>query len=201
MPNEIAKVTVKWTGFTGAPGYTNFFFNDFTDGAITQAIVDGALARTDTFVSNWESSVPAAVKLQVDNIVQIINVPDGKMTRFMTGPAKTLRTGSGTGVYSAASGMCFNWYTNGVRNGRRVRGRTFVVPVAGSALGADGSLDDTKVSGLRTVAAAFFAPGANQGLPGVYARPTAPGATDGAWFGTQSVTLPDKVAVLRSRRD
>ena len=201
MPNEIAKVVVNWTGFPGAPGYTNFFFNDFTDGSITQAIVDGALARTDTFISNWESSLPTAVKIQVQSAVQIIDVATGKLTRMMSGPAKTLRSGSGTGNYSAASGMCFNWYTAGIRNGRRVRGRTFVVPIAGNALAPDGSIDDLKVTGLRTAAAAFFAPGANQGLPGVYARPTTKGGTDGAWFGTTAFTLPDKAAVLRSRRD
>ena len=31
MPNEIGKMRLNWTGFTGAPGYTNFYFNDFTE--------------------------------------------------------------------------------------------------------------------------------------------------------------------------
>lgn len=201
MPNEIAKVVIKWTGFSGAPGFTNLFFNDFTEGSITQAIVDGSMNRTDALVSAWQSRVPSTVTLQVDSTVQIIDVATGQITRFMQGAVKTQKVGTGSGAYSAAAGACINWRTNGVRKGRRVRGRSFVVPLAGSALDATGTIADTQLTGLRTAANALFATGADQGLPGVYARPSTPGASDGAWFPIVAADIPDKTAVLRSRRD
>jgi hypothetical protein len=210
MPNEVARVKVSWTGFTGAPGYTNLYFNDFTDGNITQAIVDGARTRTDGLLATLTTRLPAAAAVTVDPTVDIIDVPTGKITRFMSGPAFTTRTGQGTGNYSAATGGVINWYTAGVINGRRVRGRTFLVPFAGSALALNGTLDDTLRASMITAINSFLAPGPNQGLLGVYARPqkehvnkkgdTIP-AHNGAWFPVTSFTHPDKVAVLRSRRD
>ncbi len=208
MPNEIAQVVVKWTGFSGAPGFTNLFFNDFTEGTITQAIVDGALARADVWVSSWKTRLPSTVTVQVDNQVKIIDVPTGNLTRFMSGAVKTPYTGTGTGNYSAAAGLCISWTTNGLRTSskpgskpRRVRGRTFIVPLAGSALDATGTIANAELTAFNTNTQALLAPGANQGLLGVYARPSAKGATDGAWFGVSSFNIQDKTAILRSRRD
>lgn len=197
---EMLRVTVNWTGFNGAPGYTNLHFRDFTEGPVDQAMADGSVAKVDSWIANWQSSLPSTVKFQVNPQVQRIEDTTGDLVGFFNTTPAAQRTGTGTGSYSAASGMCFNWYTNGVRNGRRIRGRTFVVPVAGNALGPDGTLDDTKVTGLRTATASLLS-ATGSGDFGVWSRPSGPGATDGAWWLTTSFTLPDKVAVLRSRRD
>lgn len=197
---DILRVKVKWTGGPGGPGFTNFHFNEFVEGDQTQANADGAVSKTDAFISNWQSSLPTSITIAVDPIVDVITAEDGKLKSFFTTAPAAARVGTGTGAYSAASGMCFNWYTNGVRNGRRVRGRTFVVPIAGNAMDTNGTIDNTKVTGLRTVAATFIS-STGSGDFGVYSRPSAPGATDGVWYPATSFTLPDKVAVLRSRRD
>lgn len=201
MVTELIKVTVNWTGFSGAPGFTNLYFRDFSEGPVTQAMVDGSLNRADLFFSSVQTRVPNTVSLQVQNTVQIIEATNGELLRFMTGPAKTVRVGSGTGSYSAASGAVVNWQTDGVRNGRRIRGRTFLVPVAGSVLSANGTLDDTHRTSLTTAGLTLYQASADQGVLGVWARPTAPGATDGEWSAVTSHNVPDKVAVLRSRRD
>lgn len=200
MPNEIGRLKINWTGFTGAPGYTNLYFNDFSEGSVTQAMVDGFRSRTDTLLGTIQTRLPSTVTVAVDPTVDIIDVPTGNLTRFMSTTPAAARVGQGTGNYSAASGGVINWYTGGVRNGRRVRGRTFLVPFASSALGPNGTLDDTLRTSLIGAIQTFIGPGANQGLLGIYARPK-PGLSDGAWFAVTSFTHPDKVAVLRSRRD
>jgi hypothetical protein len=197
---EMIRVTVNWTGFTGAPGFTNFHFRDFTEGPVDQAMADGSVAKVDAFISNWQSSLPSTVKIQTNAQVSRIEDTTGELKGFFQTTPAAQRTGTGTGSYSAASGAVFNWYTNGIVRGRRVRGRTFVVPLAGSALGADGTLDDAKVTGLRTVAQTFIS-ATGSGDLGVWSRPSAPGATDGSWWAVTSFTLPDKAAILRSRRD
>lgn len=210
MPNEIGRLKVLWTGFGGAPGYTNFYFNDFTDGNLTQAMVDGFRTRVDTLFATIQTRLPSTVTTQTDPTIDVIDVPTGNLTRFMTTTPAAARVGQATGNYSAASGGVINWYTGGVVRNRRVRGRTFLVPFGGSALGPNGTLDDTLRTSLIGAISTFLGAGANQGLLGIYARPmkehqnkageTIP-ATAGAWFPVTSFTHPDKAAVLRSRRD
>jgi hypothetical protein len=194
------RVTVKWSGFTGSPGFTNLYFGKDAEGFIIQDQVDRAVARTDTWLASWQARLPGAVKLDIDPVVPVIDAATGDMTTFFNVTAPAQRPGGGSGNYSAASGACVNWYTSGVRNSRRVRGRTFIVPFAGSALGADGTLDDTALNGLRTATGVLAGTDADADL-GVWARPTTPNGTDGVWYPVQAYTIPDKVAVLTSRRD
>lgn len=198
---EIAKVTINWTGFAGAPGYTNLYWRDFETSGLDQAIIDGAVTKTDTWISSVQSRVPTSVRLRVNRQVEIIESTTGQLTRFMQATADTTeRVGTGTGAYSAASGLVVNWYTDGVVRGRRVRGRTFIVPLAGNALDTDGSIAAAALTGMATATTTLIS---NTGVGdlGVWSRPSAPGATDGQWFSTTSFTIPDKAAVLRSRRD
>jgi hypothetical protein len=198
---EMAKVTINWTGFLGAPGYTNLYFKDFdsTD-FIVQAIADGAVSKTDNWIGGIQSRIPSSVTLQTSPTVEIIEAETGELKGFLTTTPAAARVGTGTGVYSAASGAVVNWYTGGVVRGRRVRGRTFLVPISGNALSGDGTLDNTNAAALRTNTAPLIST-TGAGDLGVWSRPTAPGATDGSWHLVTSFTIPDKVAVLRSRRD
>jgi len=198
---EIAKITLAWTGFIGAPGFTNLYFRDFETSGLDQAIIDGSVAKVDSWSSSIQTRVPSSVVLQVQQVVPIIESTNGQIVRFMQATtAPVSRTGQGTGSYAAAAGACVNWYTDGVRNGRRVRGRSFIVPLAGSALASDGTIDNTQLTGLRSASTTMAAVGGTGDL-GVWARPSGPGATDGEWHSVTSVTIPDKTAVLRSRRD
>jgi hypothetical protein len=200
MP-EIARVKVNWTGFAGAPGYTNLYFAASGGGGMSQAVADNAISRADTFLNVWQSKLPPSVSYICDPTVEAINDSNGQLGQFFNTAPFQRGNGSGTGNYSAASGAVVNWYTDGVRNGRRVRGRSFMVPFAGSALGSNGTLDDASLPALRAAATALATPGANAARLIVWCRPTAPAATDGISFDVTSATIPDKVAVLRSRRD
>lgn len=210
MANEIGRLKVNWTGFGGAPGYTNFYFRDFSEGDVTQAMVDGFRSRVDTLFATIQTRLPSTVTTVTDPVVDIIDVPTGNLTRFMNTTPAAARVGQATGNYSAASGGVINWYTGGVHLNRRVRGRTFLVPFGGSALGPNGTLDDTLRTSLLGAITTFLATDPTKpGVLGIYARPrkervvdgvTKP-ASEGAWYSVTSFTHPDKVAVLRSRRD
>lgn len=98
---------------------------------------------------------------------------------------------------AAGVGACVTWNTGLIVNGRRLRGRTFLVPLATSAYDADGTLTASALTALQSFATALLM----TGPMGVWHRPTTPGGSDGAASGVVSYRLRDKVAILTSRRD
>lgn len=197
----IARLTVNWTGFAGGPGFSAFHFAPAAGPDVTQAVVNDAVTRLDTYLNAWNAKIPPSVSSRINSTVELINDADGKLISFMTGTSFARASGTGSGNYSAAAGAVNNWYTAGVRNGRRVRGRTFIVPLAGSALGPDGTIDEATLGTLRSASTALHAPSAGASKLCIWSRPSSKGATDGISYDVISSSIPDKTAILRSRRD
>jgi hypothetical protein len=207
----MARVTINWTGFLGAPGYTNLYFRDFSGtGEPDQAIADGAVAKVHTWIQAWDDGLPNTVTLTIDPSVEVIEETTGEMVAFFTTVPGAPNVGGSTMPYSAASGACVNWYTDGVRNGRRIRGRSFMVPIGSNGMENNGTLNGTALTSWRT-ATGILIDGTGTGDLGVWARPTpildgegnptGEHNPDGEWSVVTSYTIPDKAAVLRSRRD
>jgi hypothetical protein len=199
MP-EILRTKLTWTGFAGAPGYTNFYFSEFVEAGYTQAMADGAVAKAHDFSLNIAALCPPTVTITTDPTVEIIQADTGDLVGFFSTVPGAAAVGARAGTYSAASGACFSWGTNGVRKGRRVRGRTFAVPLAGSCYQSDGTINDTDLATLRQIGVQLLS---NTGVTdfGIWSRPSTKTATDGVWFPAQTSSVKDKVAILRSRRD
>lgn len=196
------RVTAKWAGFSGAPGYSNFFFRDFAAGnEPTQAQAQGGVNRVNTFLGAIQTLLPPNVNITVQPIVDVIEETTGQLTTSFSVPTPTAVPGTSTvTTYSAPTGAVVTWRTAGVRAGRRVRGRTFLVPLATNCYQADGTLDTAKAATLATASAALADSSGTPDL-GVWARPTSKGASDGVWWLVTNATVPDMAAVLRSRRD
>lgn len=184
----------------GAPGYTNLYFRNATPGIIDQAVADNAVLKTNVWLANIFPRIPTGATLTINGTVEVIEDSDGRLQGFMNVTAPAPRVGTGTGNYSAPSGAVANWYTGTVRNGRRIRGRSFIVPLSGNALGPDGTIDTTSLDSLRTSATTLAAASGAARLV-VWSRPSLPGATDGVSAEVITATVPDKAAVLTSRRD
>jgi hypothetical protein len=185
-----------WSLPTGGPGVTTLFaFPDTTEQVFADSVRAFLLdAVATTTLANY---LPSAVSIQCDSIVDNIEVTDGTLQSSVPVTPPLIITGTGTGVYSAPVGACITWLTGLVHQGRRVRGRTFLVPLHTSAFENNGSLDPNFVTQARTAAAAYIASAAN---PCIWARPD-PGTTNGAAFTVAAGTVVDKAAVLTSRRD
>lgn len=198
--SDFFRVVVKWTGFNGGPGFTNLFFQTSGATAVTLPDAQDAVNKVESWTSSISNHLPTSVTVQVDPTVVEMNEQNGMQIGFLatTGPAAHVG-GDSTG-YSAASGACFNWYTNGVRNGRRVRGRTFIVPLGGGKYDSQGTLSTTTVNSFTTATNTLIAASSLSQLT-VWSRPSAPGATDGQAHQVTNYTLPDKAAILTSRRD
>lgn len=199
MP-EILHTKLTWSGFPGAPGYTNFYFSDFVTTGYTQAQADNAIKMTHDFSLNIAALCPTGLSITTEPTVEIIQADTGNLVGFFSTVPGAIATGARTTTYSAASGACISWGTNGIRNSRRVRGRTFAVPLAGSVYHTDGTINDTDLALLRQIGTQMIATNAVSDF-GIWARPTSKGATDGVWFSAQTSSVKDKAAILRSRRD
>lgn len=196
------KTTTRWEGFVGAPGYTNFYWGVSDP---IQAGVDGAHQKADTFFGNLGNICPSVVTWTTLGAVEVINSLDGKLQSIETATAgNTQRGGVKVGVYSAPSGAVISWQTAGIHRARRVRGRTFIVPLDGGAYDPDGSLSVGTINALKVAAGTLSSAGPTHL---VYARPhrtkTIPPVVtnDGDAFAVTGYTVADRTAVLRSRRD
>lgn len=191
----ILRITAEWNGFRGAPGYSNFYFQG------QSADEENPLAHATavrTFFSSIASRLPGQVSISINPTAENIDETNGNIIGQVDFEAPEVVNGSGTTSYSAASGAVVNWNTSSFINGRRVRGRTFLVPLTGAAYDTNGDLGSAALENLRAAASALVAaPGPAPMV--VWSRPR--GGAGGTDHAITSATVPDLGAILRSRRD
>lgn len=157
----------------------------------------------------WEdllTRMPNDVTAQVEAVGDVLNATTGELTGEWSHAAFTALTGTLTGGFAAPAGACIDWMTDTILDSHRVRGRTFVVPIGGEALQADGTLDPAAVTAFATAGGVAIAASAGNLI--VWHRPrvasAGPPAVTARAGGVAPITacrVRDKVAVLRSRRD
>lgn len=182
------QITAVWTGAAGLPGYTRLRFN----GPATSAEAEAMAARVRTFFDAWAGWIPSGVRISFGGPAQIFSdaaVLEGEVT--YTSPADIL--GMNSAAYAGASGATVQWLTNAFQNGRKVRGRTFMVPLAG-AFDAAGTLSTAVVSAGSAAANAL----ANN-VPGLTLITRSGNIVQRASI--VGGVVADRAAVLRSRRD
>jgi len=190
------RVRCTWAGFSGAPGLTTFYLaNEVTNVAPIKAFFDGV-----SFV------LPTVVSITIPSAGDQINETDGEITGVWAGSGGGTTAGAGGGgVYSGPTGACVNWLTSLIVAGRRPMGRTFLVPLIGSAYEANGTLSAGAVSSIQTAATALVV--ALGGGMKIFSRPFVPEPGQpgtprvGAAATVIAARVPDKAIVLRSRRD
>jgi hypothetical protein len=192
----IMRYKLTWGLPSGGPGVTTLFaMPDTTE----QVFADAARAFLSDALNQATAhdSLPSGCTIQGEGIVDNIEVTDGTLTSAVPVTPPAVITGTGSGVYAAPVGACITWLTGLVHQGRRVRGRTFLVPLANSAFQNNGTLDTAWLTQVRNAATTYIAGAVN---PAVWCRPD-PGTTNGAAFSIAAGSVADKAAVLTSRRD
>lgn len=202
---QLLRVKARWDGFTGAPGYSVLHFREFTgdpQGELDFTIEDatGAVDRTRGFFGALAALLPDSVRITPESDVDVIEDTTGKLVDSLTSTSGGTVDGTASGSYSAASGAVVNWRTGGIRNGRRIRGRTFLVPLASSCYNDSGVLLPSVQNTIQTAANSLAGIGGSPDLF-VYARPSTKGGSDGSASRVTSANVPAMGAILRSRRD
>lgn len=200
---EILRVKTTWTGFQGAPGFTNLHFVALGGNPQTAEHAQQATNDCLPFWNEVAGLLNNQVKLTIDSQVEVIESTTGDLVAVHPTTPHPVITGldGSTSGFSGASGACITWNTGQVRGDRRFRGRTYVVPLAAAAYSNDGTLSPGAMSGLNA-AASHLSSGFSGTIPFiVWGRPTAVGVEDGFVATVQGHTIKDKAAVLTSRRD
>lgn len=191
----LSRITAVWQGFTGAPGYTSFHFLAFGGGDETTSEV----ARVRSFFSELQPILPSSVSIQVQQETEILEEATGALINYgaAADPVAPVEGNGGT-AYSAPSGGLVSWNTGTVVGNRRLRGRTFVVPLATASYQDDGTLTPVAIGALSDAAEALIGDGSGPRLH-VWSRPT--NGSGGVVGEVTGYRIPDLAAVLRSRRD
>lgn len=195
----IARVRIGFDGLIGLPGVSTFY--------CLEPI--GMIEPLKTLYTTLLLRMPLALTSQVETAGDFLEATTGTITGAWSAASTLPASGSAAGVYAAPVGLCLTWTTGTITDGKRVKGRTFVVPMSQNVYGADGSAENTNLTAIRDAAAAFQV--ATSGNLVVWHRPRAARAADGsrpavvARAGSHAVVtgsfVRDKIAVLRSRRD
>ena len=199
----VAIVRANWSGTSGGPGLTQLAMFTGGGGAWSSSNAQSAVDAVRAWFLGLASYLPNEVSIQVQPAVDQYDQATGELTDTVTaGTAPATVTGSSTGNYTGGAGFKLTWETNSIRNGRRVRGRTYIVPAGGNVYDNDGTILATVSTDIITKSNTLLSTlsGAGLGLV-VWSRPTALGSTDGAITAVQTPVLKDKTAILRGRRD
>lgn len=205
---SLMRVRVVGTGWTGAPGLATHYFRSLLDGeADAELCVDRVHAAYTDAADLW----PLDVNWQVSGDVDVINETSGEIiSTWSPGPPAVVLGGAAdTSRMAIATALLVRWNTSTFLAGRRVQGRTFISPLYSQMVDGVGTPTET----ARGLGVAFGAALMDEGatdLPLVVWRrhrdadpDHVPPITerDGEIAPVTSVTVPDKFAVLRSRRD
>jgi hypothetical protein len=196
----VSTVTAIWTGFTGAPGYSRFNFAELVGASALQSAVNAVRA----FLSTASVSMLTGWGIQVQTLVQHHDLATGDLVGEATAastPPNIAGSVANTTAYAGGSGLVANWVTGQFWNGRKVRGRTFIVPAV-NVYSSDGTITSTIQTNWQAAGNTFA--GSAGITPVVWAKKfdgsTPPQQQAGAAFAVTGCVVPDRAAQLRTRR-
>lgn len=183
---------------SGGPGVMTHFFADndvdMAGGAQTSAdrVRDALIAGRNLFT--------AALTWTVSSQVDRIDLANGNVTATLGVTGSTGVGGSGTGWAPTPIAVMVRFETDLFIAGHRVRGRTYLSPIDVSMMEGDGTPSAVGLAHAESFATAME----DEGLTGIHHviwhRPS-PGGTDGQVSVVTGHIVPNKYAILRSRRD
>lgn len=186
----ISRISCVWQQWPGAPGVTQFYADD---AATLQDVVDDIRAFFEAIKALLPSGLTISVPGNGDNLNDVTGQISGA---WSVGVTPTVVTCTGVGAYAGNAGAVVHWLTGGTINGRRVRGRTFLVPLINTAYDTSGSISTAALATLQTAANGLVT-GSGGDLV-VWHRPTNfAGGSSFQWNGNR---IPDLAVSLRSRR-
>lgn len=176
-----------WSGTTGGTGYSVFHF----DGAGSATAIP---ALVHTFFDGNKAFLPNEVSIDFDaEVIQKAN--DGTLIGAVAVTPPTTVVGQSASAFSMPAGLRVTWETGTIVNGRRLRGRTYIVPSVGAA-DATGTPSTASMAALKTAADALINASVINNTPlAVWSR------ANSAVMAVTSAVVSDRTAVLRSRRD
>lgn len=189
----VHEVQVQSTGFPGAPGFTNLYF-ETTIGADRDlqfmSVYAFLLGMSGLFPSTWTGTVQASGR--------VLEETSGLLAEFSDAPGASIVPVPGVaggGFGSGVSGLCIGWQTATINRSRLVRGRTFMVPLAAGAYEADGTITAASMTAANGVSQDLVDSGSDFSI---WSRPRL--GTGGKIAPVTARRVNDRAVFLSSRR-
>lgn len=186
MPGEYRAI---WNVPGGGTGYTVLHFQN-TSSAIAQQQADG----TRVFFNALAASFPDDIQIEFDSEVLELSLA-GVLTAVhpVTPPAQV--DGTNTGVYQRAGGARVDWTTGQIVAGRRLTGRTYLVPMASSLFDTEGQITPASITIIQNAANAFISASNSWGNLAIWSR------VHQVVHDVIGASVVPRGTILRSRRD
>jgi hypothetical protein len=185
---NLARVRTLWSGSgVVGPGVSTFYFDEAGSGYVA------AVAALWTSVA---ASFPSTITWTTASSGDLIDIATGELSGSWNDGTTQTAVGTSVSQYAAGVGCRIKWVTAGIRNGRRVYGSTFLVPIDGNKYDAQGTIGAAHVTTYSTAAAAVVSSAGNALC--IYSRPG--GGQPGMSSVVTNSSVPDQVSWLRSRR-
>lgn len=195
---SLNRIRVLWNGTPGGAGVSTFYSLDTAT----------VLESLHTMFNSIKLMIPPAAHIVIAPSGDVIDSTTGAITGAWSGAPQAEVVGSAGADYAGPTGAVLNWGTSTILDGRRLRGRTFIVPLAHPNF-VGGHLDAGSRGLLEAAAREYVIEQSASAV--IWHRPYAgrvagPGVTAKAAHGgghglITSALVPSLVAVLRSRRD
>lgn len=200
----VAIVRTEWSGTSGGPGLTQLAISGGLSPEWGPGAVQGAVDAVRAFWFSMVTRLPNELTLTVSPVVDVYDETNGDLiASYSAGTVPAPVVGGSATNYAAGAGFKITWNTGQIRNGRRVRGTTFVVPAANTVYSTSGMIEPTTQTAVNSAAATLISSlTTNATSLMVWSRPgPTAGATDGVQTQVLSGSCSGKTAILRGRRD
>lgn len=186
------RIRTVFTGPQGSPWLGTMFFDE------TVGTAQSAATAVGTFWGAVDALMHTTVTWATEADVSAIDDTNGQLMGVSSTTPQTGTGALGGELAPFVSQALVRWRTNGIVNGRSLRGRSFV-PGLTTTSADDGRVIAATQATINAAAAALILD-ANSTLV-VWHRPSGPGATDGNSATVVTGTCWSQYASLRSRRD
>jgi hypothetical protein len=170
-------------------GVATFYVLDGSAGTLKTAL--------DTFWNAVRSGMPTGTAIVIPSSGEELDPATGTLVGAWTAGSTTTMAGSGGTTYASGVGCRVVWETAGITNGRRVRGSTYLVPLANGMYDTNGNIDNGIITSFQASSQALIT--ALGGTMAIWHRPST-GGSDGVAHEVIGRTVPDAISWLRSRR-
>jgi hypothetical protein len=185
---NLARVRCVWSGTSViGPGVSTFYVKEAASGFPADIV---------TFFEAIKGAIPNTTVINVPDAGDLIDIDTGEISGTWSDFTGANVIGTGPTGWVEGVGARITWKTAGIRNGRRVVGSTFIVPLDVSQYDSAGRLDTALVNLFTAEGNDLVSDLADSMV--IYSRPQ--GIQAGQASDVLVAVCPDSVSWLRSRR-
>lgn len=187
MPSQYRAL---WSTPGGGSGFTVLNFQDVANNTDAQDLAD----MVQVFFDAIKGVLPDDVTVAFDNEVLVLDLAGVLQSVYpVTPPASVV--GINSTSFNRAAGLRIDWSTGHIVAGRRLTGRTYIVPVGSSVFDTTGLVTSANVTAVQTAAQALITASSSNAALVVWSR------THAVAWAADTASVPTKGAILTGRRD